>query len=174
MYTATINFHVHTCTCTCTLYMCKITCTYVHVYTYMYMKNQVGSAKKRYKPNPGQLFWAFGPHQQGAAQSLPGTAAGLKRTCTCMYTYMYVYCLPQLYTCSLKPCFVLRIINPFIYDMYKTSVHVYTLYIQNERPKLYGKVGEVFFSLLSQNTCKSLSLFYPDAIHVHNIIMYVF
>ena len=27
--------------------------------------------------NPGQLFRAFGPHQQGAAQFLPGTA-GLK------------------------------------------------------------------------------------------------
>ena len=27
--------------------------------------------------NPGQLFLAFGPHQQGAAQFLPGTA-GLK------------------------------------------------------------------------------------------------
>ena len=39
------------------------------------MQNQVRSAKrKKVQANPGQLFWAFGPHQQGAAQSLPGTA----------------------------------------------------------------------------------------------------
>ena len=33
--------------------------------------------QKKEGANPGQLFWAFGSHQQGAAQSLPGTA-GLK------------------------------------------------------------------------------------------------
>ena len=39
-------------------------------------KSRVKCQKKE-GANPGQLFLAFGPHQQGAAQSLPGTA-GLK------------------------------------------------------------------------------------------------
>ena len=35
-----------------------------------HMKNQVGSAKRKKVQNLRQLFQAFGPHQQGAAQSL--------------------------------------------------------------------------------------------------------
>ena len=52
----------------------------------MYMKKSSMQCQKKEGANPGQLFQAFGPHQQGAAQSLPGTAE-LKS----MYTYMYMY-----------------------------------------------------------------------------------
>ena len=41
------------------------------------MKKSSMQCQKKEGANPGQLFRAFGPHQQGAAQSLPGTA-GLK------------------------------------------------------------------------------------------------
>ena len=40
--------------------------------TYMYMKKSSVQCQK--KEGAEQLFWAFGPHQHGAAQSLPGTA----------------------------------------------------------------------------------------------------
>ena len=60
------------------------TCTNVHTYNLLYKKNQVAVPKEKCA-NPGQLFRAFGPHQQGAAQFLPSTA-GLN-----MYMYMYMY-----------------------------------------------------------------------------------
>ena len=60
---------------------------------YMYI-HEISSVQCQQKEdaNPGQLFRAFGPHQQGAAQSLPGTA-GLKYNYTCSprYIYMYMY-----------------------------------------------------------------------------------
>ena len=51
---------------------------YTYMYMYMYMKKSHVQCQKKEGANPGQLFQAFGPHQQGAAQSLPGTA-GLKK-----------------------------------------------------------------------------------------------
>ena len=52
----------------------------------MYIKKSSGQCQNKEGANPRQLLQAFGPHQQGAAQSLPGTV-GLKyvhiRTCTC-------------------------------------------------------------------------------------------
>ena len=51
---------------------------YVHTYMYMYIhvheKNQVCSAKRKKVQTLNNCFQAFGPHQWGAAQSLPGTA----------------------------------------------------------------------------------------------------
>ena len=44
---------------------------YIHVH--VHKKSSVQCQKKE-GANPGQMFWAFGPHQQGAAQSLSGTA----------------------------------------------------------------------------------------------------
>ena len=67
---------------------------YVHVHVhnihvdvmYIHDKSSVQCQRKE-GANPGQLFQAFGPHQQGAEpQSLPDTA-GL----TYMYMYMYMY-----------------------------------------------------------------------------------
>ena len=51
-------------------------------------ENSNAQCQKKEGANPGQLFWAFGPHQQGAAQSLPGTA-GLKY----MYTVTPIFSL---------------------------------------------------------------------------------
>ena len=56
-----------------TIKMCK---GKSHAYMYVH-ENSNAQCQKKESANPGQLFQAFGPHQQGAAQSLPGTA-GLK------------------------------------------------------------------------------------------------
>ena len=56
------------------IYMKKIKCAvpkegkYIHVH--VHEKNQVCSAER-------SLFQAFGPHQQGVAQSLPGTTGAV-------------------------------------------------------------------------------------------------
>ena len=47
-----------------------------YMYMYLYMKTQVHSAERK-KVQTLDSCWAYGPHQQGAAQSLPGTT-GIK------------------------------------------------------------------------------------------------
>ena len=49
------------------------TCALNYVHVHVHEKSNA-HCQKREGANPGQLFRAFGPHQQGAAQSLPGTA----------------------------------------------------------------------------------------------------
>ena len=45
--------------------------SYIHAHVH---KKSCMQCQKKEGANPGQLFQAFGPHQQGVAQSLPGTA----------------------------------------------------------------------------------------------------
>ena len=52
---------------------------YIHVH-----EKSSEQCQKKEGANPGQLFQAFGPHQQGATQSLPGRH--------CNHTYMYCTC----------------------------------------------------------------------------------
>ena len=91
------------------------------------MKSHLQCQKKE-SANPGQLFQAFGPHQQGAAQSLPGTA-GLKvvpgsteqlwlmiHMNNNVYVHVHVYRTPQ---CTKKGLEKERDIHVYVH------VHVY-------------------------------------------------
>ena len=74
-HTYHINFS-DVCLCTLCMYMYMYIriMLYMTMYMYMYMKKSSMQCQKKEGVNPGQLFWAFGPHQQGATQSLPGMA----------------------------------------------------------------------------------------------------
>ena len=68
---------------------------YLHIYMYMY-KNHVYSAKRKKVQTLDSCFGLFGPHQQGAAQSLPGTAVHVH---VHVHVYTYVHICTILLTC---------------------------------------------------------------------------
>ena len=63
----------------------KIECKkYTYVRSYVYEEFKCAVPKKEQGANPEELFQAFGPNQQGAAQSLPGCWALYVRVYMCM------------------------------------------------------------------------------------------
>ena len=101
--------------------------------------------QKKEGANPGQLYWAFGPQQQGPAQSLPVLYMYICiihvlstlymyiiyiihvyiYTCTCIHVQMYILFKGKNMLCNISLMHVCMYIHVFIIFIYSIYMYMY-------------------------------------------------